>query len=73
VFREVLQAWIQFEPTFWIKKILKGNAVAQHHAFDFFAQVPVVVLASIPSTGEAAVRPAMAKVARTFFRSISNR
>jgi hypothetical protein len=73
VIREALLGWTQFDPTFWIKKMLKGNAVAQHHAFEFFAQVSGTTLASISSPGEVVARPAIAKAARTFFRSISNR
>lgn len=72
LFREALRAGTQSEPTFRIKKMLKGNAVAQHHAWEPIEQVPVTALASMSSTGEAVARPAIVKAARMFLRSMFN-
>lgn len=70
--REALRAGTQFEPTFRIKKMLKLNAVVQHHAFESLEQVPVTALASMSSTGEAVARPATVMAARMFVRRMFN-
>lgn len=55
-----------------MKKMVKGNEVAQHHAFELCAQLPVTALASTSPAGAAVAMPAIVKAARMFFRSMVN-
>lgn len=58
----------QLDPTPVIKKILKGNAVAQQNGVP--VEQEVEALASISPAGDAAARAAIVKPARTFFMSM---